>query len=889
MSTHANRFTVRASIAVRGALIAAALAAAPGRAAAQPGQTSTVEVGPAVVSDDSFKAGEYNGLQNQGLAAIGNVDLRGGSAGYNSDSVLRWRVKGNDLGYESRSLTAEASQQGRFRVNVGYSELRRNRSDTFQTPYDGAGSDVLGLPGSWLVPTVAGSTTANTATNIVSPRGLVTPIGTAPYINSATNSSTMGAMMTPTSTQIAQVLAAANADLPLFHNVDLFTKRHQFNAGFAYSFDPQWGIDASFRPEHKDGLKPMGTVSRNTGGDISTVIPDLIDNDHDQINMLVHYAGKRSFAQAGYYRSMFRNNVPSMSWQNWATPTGVVNTMSSAPGNDFNQITATAGVNVSAATKLVANGSYGRSTQNDAFITDPTTPVVPVGSLAGLVVTTAFNAKLTAKPAKKLNVTAGYRYDDRDNRTAVNIYQYGDAGELPVANANFAAGPNNPLGAVLAQNANANRPYSRRLNQVAADADFAVVKGQWLKAAYEFEKIDRTCPGSWIDCADADTTHEHIVRGEWRAITAGRFSGRLGYTYSARRAPNYNENAFLALVPYAGVTPLSAAGGATALSFMAANGWNGWGPAAGYAATTGNMNAFFPSNNALANAMYANNNRISELPGMRRYYVADRDRGRVRSLLTWQATEALSVQGGVDFTRDEFPNSAYGVQSSKGLAANVDGTYALGDDLSLNVAYTYEDTRSLTAGNSYTANSNAATPANGQPAAVGLSGNFCDSFTTMQQRNNNNKLDPCLNWTADMGDVANTVIVGLRKRAGPLDLSGNLIFSHAHWDNTVNGGSWVNNLLDGPGAAPTTIAAYFVAATPLPTVTTNNGELRLTGTMTLTRGQAIRVGYSYLRMTSSDLAYEGAQFGSTSAVLPTNEQPFTYSVNVIGLSYVLAF
>ena len=49
------------------------------------------------------------------------------------------------------------------------------------------------------------------------------------------------------------------------------------------------------------------------------------------------------------------------------------------------------------------------------------------------------------------------------------------AGEAPAANANFPAGPNNPLGAVVAQNANANRAYSRRLNQFNADADIALI------------------------------------------------------------------------------------------------------------------------------------------------------------------------------------------------------------------------------------------------------------------------------------------------------------------------------------------------------------------------------------------------------------------------------
>jgi hypothetical protein len=298
--------------------------------------------------------------------------------------------------------------------------------------------------------------------------------------------------------------------------------------------------------------------------------------------------------------------------------------MGSAPSSDFNQISGSAGYKISATTRLVANGSYGRTTQNDTFLTDDTTPVVPVRSLNGLVVTSLFNAKLTTRIAKKLSLTGAYKYNDRDNQTPVNIYQYADAGEAAAANASFAAGPNNPLGAVLAQNANANRPYGTRLNQANFDADYALGGGQWIKGGYDFQKIDRACAGSWIDCADVATTDENTLRADWRATVGGDFTARAGYAYSARRG-TYNENAFLALVPYASVSPAAAAGGATSLSFMTASGFNGWGPALGFAATAGNMNVFFPSNNALANAMYANGNRISELAGLRRYYVADRN------------------------------------------------------------------------------------------------------------------------------------------------------------------------------------------------------------------------------------------------------------------------
>ena len=873
----------------RSALAVVIVAAMAVPAHAQTRQASTAEVGPGGVSDDSYKAGEYNGLQNSGAYGIGNVDLRGGDAAYNNEATRRWRVIGNDLGLDTRSVFAEVGNQGKFRLSGGYDELRRNRSDTFQTPYVGAGTNMLTLPGSWINPLVAGVSGTNTAGMVVSARGLVPSIGAAPYINSVATSPTFGAMLTPTTAQIALVNGAAAADNPLFHPYDLYTRRQTVSAAFTYNFDQQWALDGSFRPQHKDGAKPMGTVSRNTGGDISTPIPDLIDQNHTQTNVNLNFKNDRAFAQASYYGSYFRNNVPSMSWQNWASPAGTLNTMSSVPGNDFSQINATAGMSVSAATKLVANGSYGRATQNDAFLTDPTTPVVPVNSLNGLVVTTAFNAKLTSKPTKKVSLSAGYRFDDRNNQTAVHVFQYADAGEAPVANVNFPAGPANPFGPVVAQNANANRPYSRKLNQVTAEADYAAAPHQWLKAAYAFDRIDRWCNGSWIDCADASVTNESTLRGEWRTAVAASVTARVDYAYAARRAPDYNENAFLALVPYANVVPATATGGMTAYSFMIANGWNGWGPAAGYSATTGNLNLFFPSNNALANTLYANNNRISELPGMRRYYVADRNRNTLRSLLTWQAGEALSLQGGLDVDHDDYPTSVYGLQHARTWALNLDAGYAIAEDFTADVFYNFEDGRSNTASNSYTANSNAAAIAGAQAAAIGLSGNSCDTYTTLQQRNNNNKLDPCLPWSANMTDVVNTVGVALRRKIDRLDLNGHLIYSHSRWDNAVAGGNWQNNLLVGPGAAPTTTAAFFIAAEPVPTVWTDTGEVRVTGTYALTPAQGLRVSYAYTRMRSNDLVYEGMQTGSLSAAAPTSEQPFNYSVNAFGFSYVLTF
>lgn len=893
MKTITDGLTPRAAVAC-GALIAVVLVAHADRAAAQAADqtarpVSTVEVGPGGVGQASYKAGEYNGLQDKGPLFIGNVDLRGRVL-FNSESAFRWRIRGSDLGLDTRSVSAEAGAQGRYRVTFGYSELRRNRSDSYQTPYDGAGTNMLTLPSGWLVPTVAGSSGSSPAVNTTSARGLVPSIGTAPYILTSTNSSAMGSVIAPTATQIALVSAAAAADVPLFHTVNLDTTRTRFDAAFNYSFDERWAFDASFRPEHRDGLKPMGTVSRNTGGDISTIIPDRIDTNTNQINLSLNFTGDRTFAQAVYYGSLFSNNVPLMSWQNWATSTGTLNTISSTPDNAYHQFSVTGSHKLSPTARLVANASYARNTQNDAFLTDSTTPIVPVTSLNGLVVSTAFDAKFTARPAKKMDVAAAYKYDDRNNRTAVNIFQYADAGEPASASASFPAGPNNPYGAVVAQNANANRPYSRTLNQATLEAGYAIANGQRISAGYQFQRVNRECPGSWISCADAAVTNEHTLRAEWRASVDGNLTGRIGYERSQRRTPDYNENAFLAVVPYAGVVPSGQS--ISALDAMIQNGLTGYGPVLGYNGGVFVNGTFFSNNNALANGLYANGNRISELVGMRRYYVADRDRDKVRTALNWQATDAFSVQGGVDFNRDDYPDSTYGLQHAKTWAANLDGSVALSDKVSADVFYSYENLNSGGAGNSYTANSNAGTITNSQPGVVGLSGNACDGYTTLQQRNNNNKVDPCLNWFTDMRDIVHTVgfsLLGKDVGSPNLELAGNLIVSRARSDNNVSGGNWANNLLSGPGAAPTSIAAYFIPATALPTVPTTTTEVRVDGKYSMGKGRLLRAAYTYLRMRSGDWAYEGMQMGSLSGVLPTNEQPFNYGVNVFGVSYVITF
>ncbi|WP_395700027.1 MtrB/PioB family decaheme-associated outer membrane protein [Aquabacterium sp.] len=876
-TNHALRATVIAAQACLATLVAlppahAADAVDPALAAlVQP--TSTVELGVGHVSDGDFKANEYTGLKKKGAYAIGNFDLRGGGS-YDSDDASRWKLLGRNLGTEARELYGEYSLQGRFRISLGYDELLRNRSDSYQTPLLGAGTNVLSLPSNWIVPVVprVSSTAANA-------RGLLPAV---------TDSSALvnGVLTAPTDAQRSVAAALQAADLPAFQQVDLHTRRARYDLAASYLIDRQWEFNASFRHEDKTGLKPMGTVSRATGGDISTIIPDLIDQTTEQLNLGLQFRSDKVSVQLGYYGSVFTNHVPSMTWSNWALP-GNSQTMSTAPSNQFHQLNLTATASFSPTTRLVANASYGRGTQNESFLTAAYTPLVPVASLDGLVVTRAANLKFSSRPIKDLDLHAAYKFDERDNRSAVHTYGFYDAGEPKASAASVfqAYFPGVSLGANT--NLNANRPYSRRVNQLDLGADYRLSRGQALKAELESQQIDRYCSGSWIDCVDAHTTKENTLRLEWRLSGWHTLNARVGLAHGERTV-NYNEDAWLALVPAATLSPTGAPNGATAYGTLQLLGLTGYGPVSGLnpLPTAGSAAAFFfANNNALANALYGNQNRISELPGMRRYNMADRTRDKARAGLEWQPDEKLSLQATLDLNQDEYRHSVYGLQRARSQALNLDGSYALSENTSLNAFFTHEEQTSHSAGNTYTANSTAAN-------VSGFTAILNGCFATIALRNASNKVDPCLDWSAEMRDRVDTLGASFTQRGlmgDRLELNGSLSFSRARSSNDVAGGNYANNPLAVTGAAAGTVAAYYIAAAPLPLVKTQTTELQFGARFAIDKQQALRVGYRYQHMRSSDWAYDGLQFGGLSGVLPTNETAPSYTVHTVGLSWLYSF
>jgi len=776
---------------------------------------NVIEIGVGYVSQGSFKFGEYNGLEDQGAFAIGNLDIRGG-APYDSADTYRWRIRGTDLGLETRNLGVEAGRQGSWRVRYSYDELRRNFTDSYQTFYDGAGSDRLSIPAFADVPVASRqSSTANANAALANWQNIQSPYATAAC--AATGGQPSAACAGP-----GYRIPAAMRDF------DVSTKRKKHDFDYTQELTDSVQMKFAYRHEDKDGDKLTGVAF---GGPARGVlVPEPIQFSTDIFRASVAWTGERSHFTVGYIGSVFHNDTNTWLVENpfngnLLNPEfGNFAHMQGAPDNQMHQLHLDGSYAFSPVTRLVLTGNYQRMTQDESFGAVPSTWKLPSGSPDARVVNTNFTATLTSRPMKELGITAQYKYEDRDNQTPSQNF--------------FIAGGD----AAGATSLFTNRPLDFRTNQFNLDADWAFAPRQAIKFGYEWKEVKRSVdstpppPAELESPFDADRTTENTVRAEYRNTMSQRVNGRLIYAYSQRRASEFEEES---LLPQVTVPPFPAADAA--------------------------------------------------LPGFKPFYLAPRDRNKVRGILNMQATDQLAFETRVDYIHDKYTDSQYGLQKMESLAINLDAGYAYNDRTSFNAFYTYEDKKSnlsslvIGRGNSTTildppANTN---PCTGYFAAAG---HLPSDLGT----------DPCRQWMQEQADKVHTFgvsakVLGLFSER--FDLLADLTYSYARTPISVSGGAYFGNGSTAPGPAFNNI---FIGAQNLPDATTQYLQLRLEGTYALDKVSAIRLVYIYGHMKTNDWQWD-AYTNSSLGVLavPTFPGPMMtspdYNVNVVGLSYVYRF
>jgi MtrB/PioB family decaheme-associated outer membrane protein len=835
------------------------------------------QIGVAGISVNSFKFGEYNGLNKFHAFAIGNSDYHGGGA-YDSADTWRWRFQGSSLGLETRNGILDLGRQGKFHFRFAYNELLANTSDSFQTPYLGVGTDTLTLPFNWIVPVLPQKSA--TALNFFA----LNPVTAAGSVYN-----TSGVLTPPTQTQLATMAAIRAADLPAFRNVDLALTRKRGEAQFLFTPTEMIDIPVSYAREHKDGLRTIGgVIDRNTQD--SATLPYRVNWDTDQASAAVNVKLNKLFLSFAYYGSFFRNNTEHMIWTDVAQSPTFTTALAEEPSSQFHQFTATGSYKLSKNAKLVVVGSIGRGTQNQAFINPSLVPDgalqfgLPRPSLQGLVYTGQGSGKFTLKHGK-WDLVADTRFDDRDNQTPVGIFLFQDDASAKTGTSPFSGLYGLPTGLGSTTNIYNNRSLTKLSYKANGEAEYSFTKSEHLMLGYGWDRADRHCSYSWITCADAKETNENTFRTEWRK-SKGALTGRLEYAFSERRG-DYNEYAFLAETPMANQVP---AGGASQslYSYLKSTGLTGFGPVAGLpsAPLTGDAAVYTPNNNTVPQALYGTRNILNEIPGFRRYYVADRDRNEARAQFLWLAKDKVAIEGSGEGSDDDYLNSKLGMKRRTWWAATMDVSYTASEDLVADVFYTYDNQRIYSAGDAY--GSNSAATFQGQAGNTVLGG---PCFTTVAARNASAKIDPCLNWVKNDRDKIDTAGLTLRRKnlAGrKLELAGEVVYTRGRTENAAVGGSYVNNPLALAAPAPPlpagTQAIFFIPAQNYPVVRSDELSVKPSASYVISRSASLQGFYWFQRLTPADWRYQALQYGGKLNFTPTNETVPNYQVHVGGVS-----
>ncbi|GAB4058938.1 MtrB/PioB family decaheme-associated outer membrane protein [Uliginosibacterium sediminicola] len=540
-----------------------------------------VEIGAINSSRGSAKAGEYNGLDERGAHLKLNLDVRGGDAYSKNEEggITRWSLSGTDLGLSSRAIAATLARQGSWNLGFGYDSLRHNISDSYQTPYQGSmGGSSFVLPSNF---GLASNTNALSATQL-------------------------SAMQTQ----------------------KIYSTRENTSVAGGIELSPQLSFNADFNRLEQSGAKliAVGAASKAGGATAQTIsiLPMPTDYRTDTTNLALSWKGEKGLLTSSYYGSYFRNNNDRLSFQTYAGATTMQN-MATAPSNDLHQLNLDGHYALASKTKLTGSLSYGRNTQNASFYADPgmLNAALPTSSLDGRVITKNMALKLSNQDIKNLNLSLSAKLNERNNRTASNIYQFN------AINANdVAAYPNTPL--------------SVKKTQYELAGDYRISREQSARLAYTHEETHRWCGQYAVsatypagtNCVVATATSDSKIDGGYRIRAFDSLDLRIGYSYDHRRT----DSDRYAKAAFSGNTSTLGAG---------VNG--------------GDFYGFYP------------------------FFDASRTEQVLKTSLNWQASEALSLGLSGRYTGDRYDDSTYGVQNGDGWSISLDSSYAYSDKGTLSV------------------------------------------------------------------------------------------------------------------------------------------------------------------------------------------------------------
>ena len=272
-----------------------------------------IEVGPAYLTDDAFRYGDYTGLDEKGVYLFGDVFGR-----FWGEGASYMIFEGYMRGIESSALFFKGGKQSKYEVRASYQAIPRRFFNETVTPYSGAAS--LVLPSNWV---------------------------RAP------------------STQLMTGLSNSFTPVEIGWDWDIL------GLGVDYKPAQQWKLSADYARREREGLKRVaGSFSFNAA---ELVAP--IDYTTDDLQLSATYAAESWQASATYFGSVFSNANDSLTWDNaYSWPAGAnTGQLALPPDNTSHQLSLAGSMLLPARTTLNGQLSFGELSQNEGLLTTGTT------------------------------------------------------------------------------------------------------------------------------------------------------------------------------------------------------------------------------------------------------------------------------------------------------------------------------------------------------------------------------------------------------------------------------------------------------------------------------------------------------------------------------------
>jgi len=323
-------------------------------------------------SDDSFKFGDYTGLDEDGAFLIADF-----TADYFGDKAWRWSAEGKDLGLDSRRFSLEGGRQGLLQVRFGYEELPRHLFETASTIYPTPGSSNLQLPAGWVrAPSTAGMTELSSS----------------------------------------------------LRGMDVEWDRESWNTGFTFVQSKRFSYDVDYRHLERDGKQLRGGSFLT----LAATLPSPVDDETDTLEAGLNYEADNWSARVAYYGSFYNNDNDTLTWQNAftaITPGADAGQIALAPDNEFQQISLSGHYYGWERTRVSGRLAVGRMEQDEGVLPYTLNPnlaggALPRSSFDGEVDTLHADLRVSSRPWKNLRLRGEFVYDERDNDTPRDTWNY---------------------------------------------------------------------------------------------------------------------------------------------------------------------------------------------------------------------------------------------------------------------------------------------------------------------------------------------------------------------------------------------------------------------------------------------------------------------------------